>query len=301
MKQARKAFTLVELAIVLVIIGFLLAMGMKGTELIKSAKLQTEAYKFKKIAAGIGSFYNKYNYLPGDGRVGLVSSEDGGGYIYSPQDGIIQFWESGYALNQLEDFGAIDDSTRKIIDTPYFFSAGGWVGVDQPSGTNWVTIYYFNPGKPWGSIDDMKNSQDFGTGAFTTLIIAQYQNERVTIKEDPDGTPGSGDEKDLNGDGDTDDTWTYWQPKNVRSGPADYNVNELDGKVDRSAGWNWGNLRSALRYDQESGKYYRLNEELSDSDSDGRPDASTTDGHNPNYPGYYSWTKSQNFVGYKIW
>ena len=114
MQRRSKGFTLVELAIVLVIIGFLLAMGLKGSELIRSAKLQKEAYKFKKIAAAIGTYYNNHNVLPGDGYGGRNG-------IPSPRDGIIQWTETGPAFWQLESDGLIDDDTRKINEIDYIF------------------------------------------------------------------------------------------------------------------------------------------------------------------------------------
>ncbi|WP_068668898.1 type II secretion system protein [Thermosulfurimonas dismutans] len=60
-------FTLVELAIVLVIIGLLLGMALKGRQLIKSAREDAFYNKLQKISAAINIFYERYNRLPGDG------------------------------------------------------------------------------------------------------------------------------------------------------------------------------------------------------------------------------------------
>ena len=61
-----KGFTLVELAIVIVIIGILLGGIIKGQELIKNAKIKRTYNAQKEIAAAINTYYDRYKYYPGD-------------------------------------------------------------------------------------------------------------------------------------------------------------------------------------------------------------------------------------------
>ena len=63
--QNQKGFTLVEIAIVLVIIGLLLGGVLKGQELIKSAKIKTTANQVKQFQSAIYTFQDKYRALPG--------------------------------------------------------------------------------------------------------------------------------------------------------------------------------------------------------------------------------------------
>jgi prepilin-type N-terminal cleavage/methylation domain-containing protein len=63
-KQA--GFTLIELAIVLVIIGLLLGGVLKGQELINSAKAKNIASDFKNIQVMIYGYQDKFRALPGD-------------------------------------------------------------------------------------------------------------------------------------------------------------------------------------------------------------------------------------------
>ena len=63
-KQA--GFTLIELAIVLVIIGLLLGGVLKGQELINSAKVKNMATDFKNIQVYIYGYQDKFRALPGD-------------------------------------------------------------------------------------------------------------------------------------------------------------------------------------------------------------------------------------------
>lgn len=67
MRMKQNGFTLVELAIVLVIIGLILGMAFKGKDLIDGAKVKNLAAQHNKIVAGINIFYEKYGSYPGDG------------------------------------------------------------------------------------------------------------------------------------------------------------------------------------------------------------------------------------------
>jgi prepilin-type N-terminal cleavage/methylation domain-containing protein len=63
---AQSAFTLVELAIVIVIIGLLVGGVLQGQELIKQAGARNNVKRIQEINAAIATFYGKYNCLPAD-------------------------------------------------------------------------------------------------------------------------------------------------------------------------------------------------------------------------------------------
>ena len=65
MKRNQSGFTLIEIAIVLVIIGLLLGGVLKGQELINSAKVKNLANDFKNIPVYIYGYQDKYKALPG--------------------------------------------------------------------------------------------------------------------------------------------------------------------------------------------------------------------------------------------
>lgn len=66
MPNKQSGFTLVEIAIVLVIIGLLLGGVLKGQELINSAKVKNFATDFRNIPLFIYGYQDKYKALPGD-------------------------------------------------------------------------------------------------------------------------------------------------------------------------------------------------------------------------------------------
>ncbi len=66
MKKHQSGFTLVEIAIVLVIIGLLLGGILKGQEMITQAKIKNIINDFNGITAAMNSYQDRYRALPGD-------------------------------------------------------------------------------------------------------------------------------------------------------------------------------------------------------------------------------------------
>jgi prepilin-type N-terminal cleavage/methylation domain-containing protein len=76
---ARQAgFTLVEIAIVLVIIGLLLGGVLKGQEMIENAKVKSAVADMRGITAAHNSYVDRFRRLPGDdGPVGTLQARAG--------------------------------------------------------------------------------------------------------------------------------------------------------------------------------------------------------------------------------
>ena len=79
MRKQQSGFTLVEIAIVLVIIGLLLGGVLKGQELINSAKVKNFANDFRNISTFVYAYQDKYRATPGDdanpqGHVGATAT-----------------------------------------------------------------------------------------------------------------------------------------------------------------------------------------------------------------------------------
>lgn len=65
-RKAQTGFTLVEIAIVLVIIGLLLGGVLKGQELIENGRVKSAANDMNGITAAYNSYLDRYRRLPGD-------------------------------------------------------------------------------------------------------------------------------------------------------------------------------------------------------------------------------------------
>ncbi len=85
MKRNQSGFTLIEIAIVLVIIGLLLGGVLKGQELINSAKVKNLATDFRNIPVFIYGYQDKYKAIPGDDpTIGTANTHLTGGTACTP-------------------------------------------------------------------------------------------------------------------------------------------------------------------------------------------------------------------------
>src|SRR2546428_2602115 len=67
-RSAQAGFTLVEIAIVLVIIGLLLGGILKGQEMITQAKIKNIVNDFNGVTVAVTSYQDRYRAIPGDDR-----------------------------------------------------------------------------------------------------------------------------------------------------------------------------------------------------------------------------------------
>lgn len=79
MKSHQKGFTLVEIAIVLVIIGLLLGGVLKGQELINSAKVKNMIGDFRTTSALIYGYQDRFKSFPGDQTQAQLDAAFGAG------------------------------------------------------------------------------------------------------------------------------------------------------------------------------------------------------------------------------
>jgi len=153
--RQQAGFTLVEIAIVLVIIGLLLGGVLKGQEIITNAKIKNLESDFNGISAAIYSYQDRYRSIPGDDKNAAtrwgatVASGDGNSKI-----------AAGNAIHKFDSTTAGDESrlfwlhlrnaglvtgAKTSQDQP-LNAFGGITGVSNDSTTNGSTAGTTIPG-----------------------------------------------------------------------------------------------------------------------------------------------------------
>lgn len=74
MKKSQSGFTLVEIAIVLVIIGLLLGGVLKGQEMIENARIKSVVNDMNGVSAAYNSYIDRYHAIPGDETAGTMAA-----------------------------------------------------------------------------------------------------------------------------------------------------------------------------------------------------------------------------------
>jgi prepilin-type N-terminal cleavage/methylation domain-containing protein len=153
MKRNQSGFTLIEIAIVLVIIGLLLGGVLKGQELINSARVKNMATDFRNIPVYIYGYQDKFHALPGDDKdpvthlgapVTLVTPTAGqtlgNGLIEGPwlptavTDETLLFWQHIRVAGLATGSTTLPTAAAGISAFLPSNSAGGVIGIQ--SGTN---------------------------------------------------------------------------------------------------------------------------------------------------------------------
>jgi prepilin-type N-terminal cleavage/methylation domain-containing protein len=150
-KAKQSGFTLIEIAIVLVIIGLLLGGVLKGQELINSAKVKNLATDFRNIPLYFYGYQDRFKALPGDdARVATnltnatlattPSSKIGNGVIDGDWDSTTNTDESRLFWQHVRLAGLAAGSTDPT-DTNYTprNSDGGVIGVQSNVGFTTIT------------------------------------------------------------------------------------------------------------------------------------------------------------------
>ena len=138
MKKMQSGFTLVEIAIVLVIIGLLLGGVLKGQELITQAKIKNVANDFNGLTAAIYAYQDRYKRLPGDDSGAtrwplITSAGDGDNTVEGNYQSVTETDESRLFWAELRLAGFVAGATDKLANagTQPVNAAGGIVGVQH--------------------------------------------------------------------------------------------------------------------------------------------------------------------------
>jgi prepilin-type N-terminal cleavage/methylation domain-containing protein len=203
-KLQNKGFTLVELAIVIVIIGVLLVGVLQGQELFNQAKIRAQASQLQAYDAALVTFKGKYDAIPGDIETAKVlmfgfSNTDSGnagkgnGYINNYDGSVpsVNLWpEPIFFFVNLSEAKMIKDRLRHIdnysaygINIPEAkIDKGGIVAVSDST----KQIFYFL-GTTYQALGDNLSY----TTSSTVPMLTTEQAYALDAKLD-DGLPSTG-------------------------------------------------------------------------------------------------------------
>lgn len=201
MKQKQTGFSLIELAIVLVIIGLLLGGVLKGQELINSAKAKSMIADFKNAQIFIYGYLDRYRALPGD-DAGASSHVSGG--TNGDGDGVIEgAWNSATTTDESALFwqhvrlAGLSTGPSDMTSADFFprNSEGGRIGVQSINGTppitgmtgTYVTCSQNLSGSIAKQIDVSLDDGETSTGTVRAIVAGNAA--AVTSANVVDGSP----------------------------------------------------------------------------------------------------------------
>ncbi len=182
--KKQQGFTLIEIAIVLVIIGLLTGGVLKGQELIQGAKVSKTISMMNELKTSVFGFQDRYRALPGDmSNAQQLLGKNAANCRTSCDDGFIQPWPN------------------TSLVTNHLSAAGFYSGPYNTTEVNKAPTPQNAPTNPWGGamfvayssvfIDHPSLSKRSQNGIFTGGTIPSKVLAEIDRKVD-DGKPGTG-------------------------------------------------------------------------------------------------------------
>ena len=191
-------FTLVEIAIVLVIIGLLLAAVLKGQEMITQGKIKGVITDFNAVMTAFNGYQDRYKAIPGDDNgasarwkagafgTGSVAAVDGNG------DGIINQSAAGTAYSVDSTAAPAAGDPEAGLFWQHLRAAGFYPGTQTGAGS--VSLPKNSVGGTIGVENDTTSGAGIGMGGVlmcSTSIPEKIAQAVDTQIDDGDATKGS--------------------------------------------------------------------------------------------------------------
>lgn len=180
-KNKQSGFTLVEIAIVLVIIGLLLGGVLKGQEMIENAKIKNAINDMNGVTAAYNAYIDRFHRLPGDdGLLPALTARGGSwtsvtqggnnngvilinqGNVFNPIGEAIGFWQHLKAAGFISGNPA-DTGIAALPRNAFNGVTGAGTGVTPTVGTAIFSVCLSQvPGKSARAIDTQMDGDGVG-------------------------------------------------------------------------------------------------------------------------------------------
>jgi len=184
MRRSQQGFTLVEIAIVLVLIGLLVGGILKGQEMITQARIKSVIADFNGISAAYYAYRDRYRAIPGNDpnaatRWSGATAGDGDGHIGGLYNSATTADESRQWWDHLRRAGLV---SGKGSSQP-FNAVSGIIGAQTGDGAS-------------PNYGPVLGSDAAGTGGLTGIVVCSANlPDKIAIGVDAqmdDGIPGAG-------------------------------------------------------------------------------------------------------------
>lgn len=175
----QKGFTLVEIAIVLVIIGLLIGGILRGRTFIENAKIKNVIKSAESLTASMYAYQDRYGFLPGDDNTANARW----GAVNGNGNGLLDGTEPQNVANHLERAGLVSGSypSGQYIKHKYGgniqFGYGAVAGHPNGNYMNFVNL----PGKAADALDKALDDGIYNTGNVRSVTNYNLGTNEETI------------------------------------------------------------------------------------------------------------------------
>ena len=178
MSQRQSGFTLVEIAIVLVIIGLLLGGILKGQEMITQAKIKNVINDFNGITAAVNSYQDRYRAMPGDELSANTVARWGAAAFGGDGNGVLCTNACASPTTALYNAPAVAPAAG--VNEPNLF----WLHLRLAGFVSGTTTGASSTQQPANAANGIMGVQTTGMGFTSTIICSSNLTDKIAIAVD---------------------------------------------------------------------------------------------------------------------
>jgi prepilin-type N-terminal cleavage/methylation domain-containing protein len=176
-KSQQSGFTLIEIAIVLVIIGLLLGGVLKGQEMIENSRIKSVVADMRGVSAAYNSYVDRYRALPGDETAAVMTARGWTGTVGGNANGVLTI-----SLAQTFTNGGEQASFWRAL------RAAGFTVGDPNAAASVVGL----PRSGNNGILGVSTATAYGLGGIKACVSSLSTKQALGVDTTIDGAEGSG-------------------------------------------------------------------------------------------------------------